>query len=263
MHSTSVVVPAEHRDRLATGYGRFLPGQEHEMAPFTDLQALAPAGNFSSTIEDLARFAALQFRDEAGPRQVLKTSTLREMHRVHWLSPDWQGGRGLGFVAYRHQHGTLVGHSGMVPGHHTQILISPAAKIAVVILSNASDTNPFMYADRALGWVSSAVHKAAIPASQPPSFDPAWHCYTGKYRSTLADIQVLVLHDQLALINPTEMNPEGALYELIPVDEHCVRIEGGDGSGPVGEKVVFELAPDGTVAHLKLGPNYAYPHAEY
>ena len=112
MHSTSVVLPAEHRDRLATGYSRFLPGQEREMAPFTDLQSLAPAGNFSSTVEDLVRFAALQFRDdEAGLKQVLKASTLREMHRVHWLFPNWEGGLGLGFMVFRQPQRTLPTHT--------------------------------------------------------------------------------------------------------------------------------------------------------
>lgn len=47
----------------------------------------------STTVEERARFASLQFRDgAAGGAQILKGSTLREMHRIQWLNPDWKVG---------------------------------------------------------------------------------------------------------------------------------------------------------------------------
>jgi CubicO group peptidase (beta-lactamase class C family) len=78
---------------------------------------LGPAGGLASTVDDLAKFVSLQFRDRvAGGPQILKGSTLREMRRPQWLRPDWQSGQGLGF-ALRGSDGALrVGHGGLLPG---------------------------------------------------------------------------------------------------------------------------------------------------
>ena len=68
-------------------------------------------GQHGSTVEVLARFAMLQFRDGPSGVQVLRGSTLREMQRVHWLEPDWQAALGLG-LSHRSQAGKTS--SGMV-----------------------------------------------------------------------------------------------------------------------------------------------------
>src|SRR5581483_2103158 len=96
MQSTRTL-PLEDTPNLTTGYGRRVPGRPREVEPFVDIAAERPAGNLASNVEDLAKFVSLQLRDKpAGGSQVLKGSTLKEMHRVHWLWPDWKGGWGLG-----------------------------------------------------------------------------------------------------------------------------------------------------------------------
>lgn len=63
MSDTYTDIPAEHRgDRFATGYTRL--GRDGQRAEATSFQArgIAPAAGFSSTVEDLARFASWQFR---------------------------------------------------------------------------------------------------------------------------------------------------------------------------------------------------------
>jgi hypothetical protein len=52
-----------------------------------------------------------------GGNQILKGSTLREMHRVHWLELDWKSGQGLGFQIERDGERTLVGHGGALAGY--------------------------------------------------------------------------------------------------------------------------------------------------
>ena len=81
----SSVLPPKGMPALATGYEYRKPGgQPRIQEPFTDLAAMVSAGNLASTVEDLAKFLALQFRDDpAGGAQILKGSTLREMQRVH------------------------------------------------------------------------------------------------------------------------------------------------------------------------------------
>src|SRR6476620_11535305 len=91
--------------------GRRVPGAPREVEPFLDIEAERPAGSLASTVEDLARFASLQFRDgPAGGTQVLKGSTLREMHRIQWLRPDWRSGWGLGFSVRRVGDQVRIGH---------------------------------------------------------------------------------------------------------------------------------------------------------
>ena len=90
MDRTLVKTPPKDAPGLATGYTRRLPTGVRSETPFTDGRWITPAANMTTSVTDLARFAMLQFRDgSAGGAQVLRGSTLREMHRVHWLEPDW------------------------------------------------------------------------------------------------------------------------------------------------------------------------------
>ena len=94
MKSTAVEAIDPDHPRFAAGYGRRLPNGTREISPYTDCRGIGPAANMASSVEDLARFMMLQFRD--GPRnrgkQILAGSTLREMQRVHWLNEDWSAG---------------------------------------------------------------------------------------------------------------------------------------------------------------------------
>src|SRR5262249_20064145 len=106
MKSSAVGVPESLRDRLAVGYGRRMPDGKRELRPFTDARGINPAAGLSSCVEDLARLASLQFRDgPAEGKQILKGTTLKEMHRVQWLLPDWKGGRGLGWQIVHREDG--------------------------------------------------------------------------------------------------------------------------------------------------------------
>ena len=115
---TTRALPEPNMPRLAVGYGRRVPGAPRDIEPFLDIEAERPAGSLASTVEDLARFASLQLRDgPAGGAQILKGSTLREMHRIQWLRPDWRSGWGLGFTVRRVGDQVRVGHGGSLPGH--------------------------------------------------------------------------------------------------------------------------------------------------
>ncbi|MFC1526989.1 serine hydrolase [Candidatus Latescibacterota bacterium] len=259
MSSTTVRLPAEHLSRLATGYSRKLPGQPRQKCPFTDAAAIAPAANLSSTVTDLARFVSLQFRHEPlGGRQILRGSTLREMHRPHWVFADWEGGRGLGFVVYRRNGRTLAGHGGHVAGYRTQILFDPLARVGAIVLINCSGADPLYFAGRALDWLIPSVERSRPEPSAAP-FDATWKPYLGRYRNAWADVQVIRQGDRLVLIGPTDDDPIGSAYSLVPQGDGAFLMEGDDGTGCVGELARFELDPDGAVERLQIGVNYTYP----
>jgi len=260
MRDTSVRPIDPDHPRLAAGYGRRLPQGTREPSPYTDCRGITPAANMAATVEDLARFAMLQFRDgPAGGAQILKGSTLREMQRVHWLEPDWQAGWGLGFRITRQNGKTYIGHGGAVPGYRTQVKLCPAERTAVIVLTNADDGEPVIYADRALARVAPALSKAARPETQAAPPDPAWRRYTGRYRNMWRDWQVLLLADGLVCLDPSLPDPAPCMGRLTPAGEHAFRLETADGFGQNGELVVFELDGEGAVRRVKVGENYAYP----
>jgi CubicO group peptidase (beta-lactamase class C family) len=240
-----------------------MPDGTRAVRPFTDTQGIAPAAGLASTVEDLARFASLQLRDgPAGGNQILKGTTLREMHRVHWLMPDWKNGRGLGFAIIHREDGDLIGHGGWVAGYQTAVYLRPKDKIAVVAMINADDGQPYpgtpdSVVDRAFKWVAPAIAKSTATAREEKA-KPEWQKYVGKYRSPWADSQVLISNGKLVLINPTEQDPAGGMATLVPVAAHKFRIEEGPPSGPHGELLVFEMKGD-QVVRVKIGENYATP----
>jgi D-alanyl-D-alanine carboxypeptidase len=264
MTSTLVPSPPPGHPRLARGYTRRLPGGgPREPAPFTDSAGITPAANMTTSVEDLARFAMLQFRDgPAGGPQVLRGSTLREMQRVHWLEPDWQAGWGLGFRIVRLGGRTLVGHGGRLRGYRTQLQLCPAERTGVIVFTNADDGTPLTVADKAFEWVAPAIARA-VPPPAPAGPDPAWSRYVGRYRNPWADLEVLIHGGAPVLIDPSQPDPTLALTRLVPLAEHTFRMETRDGFGSPGELVVFELDGAGRVARVRIGENYTYPVAEW
>ncbi len=55
-------LPQDH-PLLATGYGRRMPDLKRAIRPFGDCKGISAAANMASSVEDLAKFAMLQFRD--------------------------------------------------------------------------------------------------------------------------------------------------------------------------------------------------------
>lgn len=260
MAHTSVLVPGEHRKRLAAAYGRRLPDGSRSDRPFMDTKGITPAAGLSSNVEDLARFASLQFRDgPAGGKQLLKSSTLREMHRVHWLGPDWKMGWGLGFSVWKRGSQTLFGHGGWLAGYRTILQMDGKEKVAVIVLTNADDGNPPLYAAKAWEWVAPALKHAAASSKELPQPDPAWQRYVGRYRNPWGDSHVLIYKGELVIINPAVEDPLTSMMKLIPVVEHTFRIEGKVLYQYLGELVIFELGPDGKVVRMREGAYYSDP----
>ncbi len=261
MNSTSVQLSEEQKTQLATGYGRRLPDGTRKIMPFTDSKGLTPAANMSSTVEDLAKFASLQFRDgKVEGNQILKGSTLREMQRIHWLQPSWNSGWGLGFSIWHRDNKTFTGHGGWVAGYRTQLLICPAEKIAVIVMSNAEDGSPSFFANKIFDIVASAIKKATVLPIEIPEIEPIWKKYIGKYSDpTDWEYEVMILNNRLVLYGddyPPEENPNAGIIDLTPVSEHTFRMTGENGDG---ELLIFETGSDSSVVRIKKGENYIYP----
>jgi len=259
MSSTFVFLPDKDKKRFATSYGRRLDDGTRKPYTLTETNGLAPAANLKSTVEDLARFVSLQFRDgKVGGNQILLGSTLREMQRVHWLQSGWHSGRGLGFGVWKQGERTIVGHSGWIFGYRTQMSLCPAEKVAVIVLTNAEDGVPGFFAKRAFELVAPAIQNAVAVEKEPQKFDSSWNQYVGDYHDPWDwDYKIMILNDRLVLYGyeyPPEDNPEHVITKLTPVTEHTFRM-----GEEHGELLIFEFGKDGKINRVKTGENYIYP----
>jgi len=99
------------------------------MEPVTDTGAMAPAGQLWSTVVDMVLWG--QFLGGARP-DVLASDSLEEMRR------PVTDGYGLGLRLAVHSLGTLVGHTGTMPGYMAGVFVEPWSGIGGVVLTNAT-----------------------------------------------------------------------------------------------------------------------------
>ncbi len=256
-HST--VIPSEDvRRQMATAYMRRQPDGSREVMEYYETKGMAPAANIVSSVDDLARFAALHLRaaPESGDGEVLKASTLYEMQRPHWVYSNWSGGRGLGFGISRRSDKTLVSHGGWIGGNRTHLLLVPADKLAIIAMVNADDGIPYQFSYQALDLVGEAI---AASTAQPPSerqVDPAWERYLGLYTDPWGwEHQVMILDEGLVLYShnyPPEDDAAEGLTRLEPVEGDTFEMSDG-------EMLVFELDGEGRVVRIQRRYEYLYP----
>jgi CubicO group peptidase (beta-lactamase class C family) len=236
---------AERGRRLATGYsGADRDGARHAM-PFFQTRAMAPAAGFASTALDLARFASWQFRLLAGRGDaVLSPVTLREMHRVHFMDPDWETTWGLAFQVWRQGDRTFVGHGGSCPGYRTQLLLQPDDRVATVVMTNAFDANASSLAQQAWEFLGPAVREArADTARAIAAGDPALDRYLGTYWGFGGEMEVIRWQGGLATMRVPSAEPVKTIERYRQVGEHTFRRIRKDGA--LGERLSFDLGPDG------------------
>jgi serine beta-lactamase-like protein LACTB, mitochondrial len=104
------------------------------------------AGGYKSNIQDFARWAAALINHE-----LVSAETERQMWTPQRTSRGDTTTRGLGFVV-EDENGLKVSHGGSQPEAKSRLVIYPAARHGVVVLSNCSFANPVA--------ISTAVYRA-------------------------------------------------------------------------------------------------------
>jgi CubicO group peptidase (beta-lactamase class C family) len=241
------------KGQLATGYSALdRSGDRREVDLFFTDGVTAAAG-FTSTVEDLAKFASWQFRLlENGGEEILRSSTLKEMQRVHWMDPDWELAWGLGFTVRQHDGETVVGHGGSCPGYRTQLSLTPKKKLAFVVMVNASGVNTGKY----LYGMSDVIGKAldAEMAEIPEGLN--LEDYAGTYNAQPWGSETVILpwYGDLAVMGLPSNNPS-SFGILKHVEGDTFRRKRDDGE--LGETVVFERDDDGKVIKMWQHQNYS------
>lgn len=247
MHDT---LPSAHggEPNLATGYLREDDAYQRSGMHVVDAKAYDAATGMASTVRDLAKYARFHLGTEENG--VLSPHTLRDMHRVHWLYEKWDGGYGLGMGLMRLGDFETSGHGGGYKGFLTGFTLARKEKAAVIILTNAIDSEPFQFTERAFKLVVPELVK--IDAKKTEA-QPEWRQYVGRYVSDWVNVQVLVHDNQLQVVSIPF--PDAPRTTLIPTDDpHTFTIKV---PGNPGEMARFEFDDAGSVTRLWLRNEYA------
>lgn len=260
MANTTTEIPADlWGTRMAVGYGATNREGARLAMPMFQARGIAPAAGFASTVEDLGKFASWQFRLlDKGSTELLERNTLREMHRVHWVDPDWSTHWGLGFSVSQRNEKTFVGHGGSCPGYRSHLNLQTKDKVATIFAANALGVSPNLYTSQAYDILAPAIEVALgqgdATSAEGGEEGPDLDLYVGTYGQSFGgEVAVLVWEGKLAMVSfPTE-NPTRAMTKLAHVEGHTFKRVRSDGE--LGEAISFEVS-DGEVVRLWRNSNF-------
>jgi hypothetical protein len=260
MSSTTPEIPAaEYGKKLAIGYGSLTRGAVRDRVQLFQARGIAPAAGYASNAVDLAKFISWQFRllKSGSNNEVLKAPTLRDMQRVHWTDQDFSTTWGLGFVVFRNDDRTFVGHGGSCPGYRTQVLLEPATRIGTVFLANAM-VNSGQYARNMYSIMAPALRAVAKDTAAGKPADTTLEPYAGRYSDQPWGSESLILpwDDGLATVDLPSTNPMGSMTKLKKTGEHTFRRIRSDDT--LGETWVFTLGPDGRATRYTVNGNHSF-----
>lgn len=121
----------------ATGYSVHHFANTLTPEPAHDAGAMAPAGQVWSTVEDLGRYAGFLL---GGDPKVLTADTLTEMATPQSgaAAAGLAGGHGLGLRLSAGGSGTMVGHTGSMPGFLAGLFVDRVRRTGAVALANGT-----------------------------------------------------------------------------------------------------------------------------
>jgi CubicO group peptidase (beta-lactamase class C family) len=243
-----------HGKELAIGYSLLPRNGNRERLNFFQANGVRAAAGFSSNVEDLGKFASWQFRlRDTTTTEILKSSTLKNMHNIHWIDEDWKGTRGLGFGIYKGKNGDKwVGHGGYCPGYQTTLRLHLKSKFAYSVMINANGVSPNKYVSGMHGILNKV--KAVDPEDQSKKDLTA---YSGYYKMDILDeMYISTWEGNLVMINlPTNSPAESmTLFKHIE-DDTFKRIRKDD---ELGESLTFSRNDQGAIDGLLVFENYIY-----
>jgi len=246
-------------DQLSIGYSSIKRSGDRDKVNFFQANGIKAAAGFSSSVEDLAKFASWQFRlYDTSAIEIIKPSTLKYMHKVHWIDPDWETTWGLGFKVRKGKEDEIeVGHGGSCPGYRSGISIYPNNKRAYVVMINASGTNPQKYIDGIIDIMSKIEDPEDDDSSKEISKNFDFKDFVGSYSGQpwVSEVYVGEWQGKLALLDLPTDKPEKSMILFKPVSKDTFqRIREDDA---LGETLTFERDESNKVVKFKRHGNYS------
>jgi CubicO group peptidase (beta-lactamase class C family) len=227
------------------------------------------SGMLYSTADDLAKYLSLFFREgPAGGKQVLGSSSLREMLMPVAVSPDWTYGSTIGFSVNPFPEGTrqmqqIHYKPGGCAGFSSVVIINYQRKLGMALLTNtysptAEKPDPFWIGYPLLRKLTPVLVKSLERTEDQMRKEmlPKWQTYTGRYVITdISAVRILTfseydvsIKNQKLVVNVPELLPGSFVYmkeiPLSPYGENVFRV-GGSSFG--GDLMTFESNEDGSM----------------
>ena len=258
LDNTRTLLPEElYGTDLAIGHTALNREMMRDEVDLFQARGIASAAGFSSNVVDLGKFASWQFRLlDTTVAEVIKPSTLKHMHNVHWTDPDWGTTWGLGFSVRKGSDGKKwVSHGGSCPGYRSTFTIQPESKRAYSVMINASGSNPGKYAMGVHG-ILAKVPAGKSDEEKESEPGPDFTAYTGLYDLMPwgSELYVAQWYGKIAMMYLPSDSPADAmnLYKHIEGDTFR-RIREND---ELGETVVFQRDDQGKVTHFTSHGNH-------
>ena len=257
LQNTSTTLPEElYGSKLAIGYGAVKRNGKRDKINFFKANGIKPAAGFSSNVSDLGKFASWQLRLlDTTIVEILKPSTLKNMHRVHFTDPDWNTTWGLGFAIFKGSDGsTWVSHGGSCPGYRSAFLLNPKSKRAYVVMINANGTNPSKYARG----MHDILKKAESDHNSKEENKRSLQDYVGYYSQQpwWSEVYVGSWNDKLVILDLPTDNPADSMTFFNYIEGDTFRRIRDDDE--LGETVTFERDKNGKIINYKVHGYYSH-----
>jgi CubicO group peptidase (beta-lactamase class C family) len=242
-------MPESLLPRRATGYMARLFSDDLQVS--VDPPTVWAEGGMWSSVADLARWVAFQFREDGGDRsgaQVLAGPTLRQMHTPRYLGDEtWTEAWCISWYARRRDDVVWVQHSGGIHGFITNVCFHPKDRVGAIALVNGVGDAAELSMDLATlarGAVLADPASIEPPAPLPEAYRPLLGLYLDIHEGSIGRLE---WRDGKLMV----VNPDDATWRpvLTPTDEPDVFVV-EPGVRESGERVVFHRLPDGRVASM-------------
>ena len=252
--STRTYIPkTEWGKQIAVGYGAIKREGPRDKINLFDAKGIKAAAGYSSNVEDLAKFASWQFRLLSnGGAEILKSSTLKEMHRVQWIDPDWKTFWGLGFGISQQDGATIIGHGGSCPGYRTTFQLDPKGKMAYIVMINAGGESPELFA-KEVREIISKIPKDKTGKKNNIDLEQ----YSGTYTSQPWGSEKIITswYGDLVMLSLPNDNPDETMMVLQHVSGDTFKRVRNDKT--LGEEIRFEKDSSGKVIRVLQHSNYS------
>jgi CubicO group peptidase (beta-lactamase class C family) len=190
MASSGFETPGLRSSRAARGYASSQFEDNPHPARDAHLKVADASGQLYSTVNDIARWIALQFTGSDGDPSaspVVSVRSLAEIHRpAAFDDPSWRSAFCLAWAARREGDVVFHGHDGAIDGFSASVMLSLAHNVGAVALTNGSC---------AAGTVTHLALTVAIPLLlrttdaengplRPMPTPAAWKAMLGEYATS-------------------------------------------------------------------------------
>jgi len=269
MNASGFALTDAMRAKMATGYTiRPIEGAP-PLAPHPALNGWSAAGALYSSVNDLARWIALQFRTDAPARdgaQVLKGASLIAMHRAQFMESSWATGYGLAWRADRRGDNIYHHHNGGIHGFLTKITFNKLHRVGTIVLTNGNPNMAFeMIGYEILEAMIPAIRESAPPPKlrKPLPTPEKYRRFIGRYEDPQIGgiVWIASRNGELVIVNPgSAVVPPAADQLLTPTDDPLVFTL--DAGRPAGEPLEFRVNKEGKVVSLLMSHAWAFTKVE-